>query len=140
MSTLTSWASWSASPSTRTIAGSTVTLAISKPAAGTPLSTALTGSDRVCRSVKTGMVTLAVDGVTSTVLTALPTPSIGTSWTSWSTSMPDGWICTSARTAATWRTIDWGPDTITVGGSTPVSPRSSPGGTTPRSTWTGTVF
>ena len=49
------------------------------------------------RSVKTGMVTRAVVGDTSTGLTASPSWSTGTSRTSWSMSMPPGWMATSAR-------------------------------------------
>ena len=82
VSTLTGVASWSASPATSAIGGSTVTLAISNPAAGAPFTIGLTGRDRVCWFEKTGMVTLAVAGFTSTVRIALPSPSIGTSWTS----------------------------------------------------------
>ena len=48
-------ASWSASPATSTTCGSTVTDSISKPAAGVPVMTGLTGSVRLWRSEKTGI-------------------------------------------------------------------------------------
>ena len=133
-------ASWSASPATSATCGSTVTDSISKPAAGVPVMTGLTGSVRLWRSEKTGMTTRAVGGVTSSERRAFPSWSTGTSWASWSTSRPDGWMRTSARAATTLATIDSGPDTVTFCGSTTVSPRVSPSGTTPCSTWTGTLF
>ena len=63
VSTRTSAASLSASPWTRTASGLTVIDAISNPAAGVPVTTGLTGSDLLCLSVNTGIVTWVVDGV-----------------------------------------------------------------------------
>ena len=114
VSTWLSWASWSASPVTRTTSGSTVTDSISNPAAGLPVMIGLTGSVRLWRSEKTGMTTRAVGGVMSTGLTALPSLSTATSWASSSTSMPLDWIVTSARTASTFDTIEVAPVTVTV--------------------------
>ncbi len=54
--------------------------------------------------------------------------------------MPDGWMTTRAWAAVTSRTIDSGPDTVAVVADRTGSRISSPGGTSPRSTWTGTVF
>ncbi len=140
MSTRVSSASWSASPATSATSGFTVTESTSKPAAGVPVMIGLTGSVRLWRSEKTGITMWALCGVRSTGLRALPSLSMAVSSTSWSMSIPVGWIRTSARAAATRRTIDSAPDTTTVGGVTTVAPSVRPSGTTPWSTLTGTSF
>ena len=116
MSAWSSATSWSASPSTVTTEGAAVTLAISNPAAGVPVTIGVTGTDRLSRSVKTGIVTRAVAGETSIGRTAFPSASTAMSGTSWSKSRPPGSMTTSARTDATWAIADSGPDTVTVVG------------------------
>ena len=132
-------ASWSASPATSATCGSTVTDSISKPAAGSPVTIGLTGRVRLLRSEKTGIVTRAVAGVTSTGTSALPSLSTGTSWTSWSTSIPADWIDdVGADGSRPVEIDDAAPETVTVSGSTVTSPRVSPSGTGPWTTLTGT--
>ena len=86
------------------------------PAAGVPVTSGVTVTDRLSRSVKTGIVTRAVAGETSIGRTAFPTASTAMSGTSWSKSRPPGSIATSARTDATRAIWDSGPDTVTLVG------------------------
>ena len=140
MSTRASAASGSASPSTRTVAGSTVISSISKPAAGVPVTTGDTGSVRVSGWENTRIEMRAVVGDTSAGLRASPTASTGIRATSSSTSIPEGWITTSARAATTWSTIVFGPLTVTVLGVAVSVPTWRPSGTSPRSISTGTIL
>ena len=75
-------ASWSASPSTVTTDGSATIVAISNPAAGVPVTSGVTVTDRLSRSLNTGIVTRAVGGDTSIGRTGFPTASTAMSGTS----------------------------------------------------------
>ena len=126
MLTLTRVLSWSASPSTVTTVGVTVTLSTSKPGAGVPVMTGFTGSVRDWRSENTGSVTWTNRGERSTGLTRFPTLSTGMRSTSWSMSIPGSWITTEPIALTTLSTSDLAPSTVTCLGSTSMTPTVSP--------------
>ena len=71
------------------------------------------GTVFVAVSPVTLIVTWTWSGLRSAGPISLPSWSTATSGTSWSTSIADGWMSTCARAAATRRTTESGPETLT---------------------------
>ena len=122
-------ASTSALPESVTTLGWAVVDSSANPAAGWPVTVGDTGTVLVVMSLLTSMRTRTAEGSISTGVSCSPRASTAIRSTSWSTSIPDGWIRTRASAATTWLTTDSGPETSTLCCESSAADGSRPSGT-----------